>query len=97
MKKEAEKINSTQERCHSNVPERFREPLIKVAYKLLSRDKATFEELTPSEQNCGIHLKPTRFTDFLLENLIQYQNLDSIGTLWTPLTDIVSNLNDNKL
>jgi hypothetical protein len=26
------------------------EPLMKVAYKLLSRDKATFEELTPTEQ-----------------------------------------------
>jgi hypothetical protein len=50
MRKEAEKINSTEERCHSNVPERFREPLMKVAYKLLSRDEATFEELTPSEQ-----------------------------------------------
>jgi hypothetical protein len=50
MKREAETINSTQERCHSNVPERFHEPLMKVAYKLLSRDEATFEELTPSEQ-----------------------------------------------
>jgi len=50
MTKEAEKINSTEERCHSNVPECFREPLMKVAYKLLSRDEATFEELTPSEQ-----------------------------------------------
>jgi Integrase core domain len=50
MKREAEKINSTQERCHSNMPECFREPLMKVAYKLLSRDEATFEELTPSEQ-----------------------------------------------
>jgi hypothetical protein len=50
MKREAEKINLTEERCHSNVPERFREPLMKAAYKLLSRDKATFEELTPSEQ-----------------------------------------------
>jgi hypothetical protein len=50
MQKEAGKINSTEERCHSNVPERFREPLMKVAYKLLSRDEATFEELTPSEQ-----------------------------------------------
>ncbi len=50
IKREAEKINSTEERCHSNVPERFCEPLMKVAYKLLSRDEATFEELTPSEQ-----------------------------------------------
>ncbi len=50
MKRKAEKINSTQERCHSNVLERFHEPLMKVAYKLLSRDEATFEELTPSEQ-----------------------------------------------
>jgi hypothetical protein len=50
MKREAEKINSTQERCHSNMPERFCEPLMKVAFKLLSRDEATFEELTPSEQ-----------------------------------------------
>jgi hypothetical protein len=36
MKREAEKINSAQERCHSNEPECFREPLMKVAYKLLS-------------------------------------------------------------
>jgi hypothetical protein len=50
MKREAEKINSTQEKCHSNMPECFREPLMRVAYKLLSRDEATFEELTPSEQ-----------------------------------------------
>jgi hypothetical protein len=50
MKREAKKINLTEERCHSNVPECFREPLMKVAYKLLSRDEATFEELTPSEQ-----------------------------------------------
>jgi hypothetical protein len=50
MKKEASKINSAEDRCHSNVPERFREPLMKVAYKLLSRDEEPFEELTPSEQ-----------------------------------------------
>jgi hypothetical protein len=50
MKREAEKINLTEERCHSNVPEHFREPLMKVAYKLLSKDEAAFEELTPSEQ-----------------------------------------------
>jgi hypothetical protein len=50
MKKEAEKINSIDNRCHSNMPERFREPFMKVAYKLLSRDEATFEELTPCEQ-----------------------------------------------
>ncbi len=50
MKKEANKINSTEDRCHSNVPERFCKPLKKVAYKLLSRDEATFEELTPTEQ-----------------------------------------------
>ena len=50
MKREAEKIHSAQERCHSNVPERFCEPLMNVAYKLLSRDKATFDELTHSEQ-----------------------------------------------
>jgi hypothetical protein len=46
----ANKINSTEDRCHSSVPERFREPLMKVADKLLCRDKATFEELTPTEQ-----------------------------------------------
>jgi hypothetical protein len=50
MKREAEQINSAQERCHSSVPECFHKPLMKVAYKLLSRDKVTFEELTPSEQ-----------------------------------------------
>jgi hypothetical protein len=32
------------------MPECFCEPLMKVAYKLPSRDEATFEELTPSEQ-----------------------------------------------
>ncbi len=50
MKREAEKINSTREKCHSNMPEHFREPLMKMAYKLLSRDEATFEELTTYEQ-----------------------------------------------
>jgi hypothetical protein len=50
MKKEAAKINSAEDRCHSNMPECFREPLMKVAYKLLSRDEATFEELPPGEQ-----------------------------------------------
>jgi hypothetical protein len=50
MKKQANLINSVEERCHSTVPESYRKPLMKVAYKLLSRDKATFEELTPSEQ-----------------------------------------------
>jgi hypothetical protein len=50
MRREAERIDLTEERCHSNVPEPFREPLMKVAYKRLSRDEATFEELTPSEQ-----------------------------------------------
>jgi hypothetical protein len=50
MKREAEKINLNEEKCHSKVPERFCEPLMKVAYKLLSRDEATFEELTPTEQ-----------------------------------------------
>jgi hypothetical protein len=44
MKTEAEKIDLTEERCHSNVPECFCEPLMKRAYKLLSKDKATFEE-----------------------------------------------------
>jgi len=50
MKKEANKINSTEDRCHFTVPEHFHEPLMKVAYKLLSRDEATFRKLTPSEQ-----------------------------------------------
>ncbi len=50
MKREAEKINLTQEKYHSNMPEHLRKPLMKVASKLLSRDKATFEQLTPSEQ-----------------------------------------------
>jgi hypothetical protein len=50
MKKEANKINSTEERCHSTIPECFCKPLMKVAYKLLSRGETTFEELTPSEQ-----------------------------------------------
>ncbi len=50
MKKEAAKINSAEDRCHSNVPECLREPLMKVAYKLLSRDEATFKVLTPNKQ-----------------------------------------------
>jgi hypothetical protein len=50
MKREANKINSTENNCHSTAPERFHEPLMKVAYKLLSRDEATFEELTSTEQ-----------------------------------------------
>jgi hypothetical protein len=58
MRREAEKINSTQERCHSNMPECFREPLMKKAYKLLSRDEATFKELTPSEQKLWTSFEP---------------------------------------
>jgi hypothetical protein len=50
MKTEANEINSAEDRCQSTVPECFHEPLMKVAYKLLSRDKATFEEVTPREQ-----------------------------------------------
>jgi hypothetical protein len=50
MKKEAKEIKSTEDRCHLNVPECFRKPLMKVAYKLLCRDEATFKELTPAEQ-----------------------------------------------
>jgi hypothetical protein len=50
MKKEAKLIKTTRERCHSTAPECFRKPLMKVAYELLSRDKATFEELSPSEK-----------------------------------------------
>ncbi len=50
MRREAEKINLTEERCLSNVPEWFRKPLMKVAYKLLSRDEVTFEELTSTKQ-----------------------------------------------
>jgi hypothetical protein len=50
MEKKTTKINSTQERCHATISECLCQPLIKVAYKLLHRDEATFEELTPSEQ-----------------------------------------------
>jgi hypothetical protein len=50
MQKEAKHINSTGVGSISNIPECFRELIMKVAYKLLSRDKATFEESTPSEQ-----------------------------------------------
>jgi len=39
MEKEAKLVNSTEERCHSTVPECFHEPLMKVAYKCLSRDE----------------------------------------------------------
>jgi hypothetical protein len=57
MKREANKINSTENKCHSTVPECFRKPLMKVAYKLLSKDKATFEDLTPSEQQLWNYFK----------------------------------------
>lgn len=42
--KRSQMINFTEERCHSNIPEYFYEPLMKLAYKLL------FRELTTSEQ-----------------------------------------------
>jgi hypothetical protein len=57
MKKEANLINSTDERCHSTVPGCFHEPLMKVAYKLLSRDEATFEELTSSKKKLWTFFK----------------------------------------
>ncbi len=93
MKREAEQINSAQERCHSNVPECFHEPLMKVAYKLLSRDEATFEELTPSEQKLWNSFE----TDQIYRLQTQYQNSGSTGTLLIQLTDIVNNHNDNRL
>jgi len=43
MKTEANKINSTEDRCPSTVPECFCRQLMTVAYKCLSRDEATFE------------------------------------------------------
>ncbi len=46
---EAIRVNSAEDKCHSTVPECFHKPLMKVAYKLLSRDKATFVELRTSE------------------------------------------------
>jgi hypothetical protein len=64
MKREADKINSTENRCHSTVPECFRKPLMKVAYKLLSRDEATFEELTPTEQKLWNSFETDQSTDF---------------------------------
>jgi hypothetical protein len=86
MKREAEKINSTQERCHSNVPECFCEPLMKVAYKLLSRDEATFEELTSSEQKLWSSFKTNQIyrlltgeTDTVPEFRFNWYTVDTTG------------------
>ncbi len=67
MKTEANRINSAEDRCHSTVPECFCEPLMKVAYKRLSRDEATFEELTPSEQQLWNSFETDRIYRLLTE------------------------------
>ncbi len=40
----ANEIKSVEEELITNIPERFHEPLMKIPYKLLSRDEATFDE-----------------------------------------------------
>jgi hypothetical protein len=82
MKKEAKLINSAEERCHSNIPECFHEPLMKVAYKPLSRDKATFEELTPSEQELWNSFETDQIYLLLTGELTPFQNLGLTGSLY---------------
>ncbi len=76
MKTEANEINSAEHRCHSTIPECFRKPLMKVAYKLLSRDKATFEELTPNEQQSWNSFETDQIFLFKLENVLYKEHWD---------------------
>jgi hypothetical protein len=66
-------IKSVDTKLKTGIAEGLREPLIKIAQKLLISDKATFEQLTTTEQqlwtrfetadNCGQDLKPRTSTD----------------------------------
>jgi hypothetical protein len=44
-------IKIVEQKLKTGIPASLHEPLMKVAYKLLIRDKLTFKELTPQEQN----------------------------------------------
>jgi hypothetical protein len=50
LKRHASEIKHFVEKLITNIPECLHESFMKVAYKLLSRNKVTFEELTTQEQ-----------------------------------------------
>jgi hypothetical protein len=50
LKSHANEIKSVNEKLITNFPECLHKPLMKVAHKHLTRDKATLKELTPQEQ-----------------------------------------------
>lgn len=58
-------IKNIDEKLITNIPEHFRKPLMKVAYRLLSRDEATFEQLTPTEQKLWISFEKDQIYHFL--------------------------------
>jgi hypothetical protein len=51
LHQKSNKIKSVETQLKTGIAESLREPLMKITHKLLSSDRATFEQLTPSEQN----------------------------------------------
>ncbi len=78
MKKEANQIKSVEENLITNIQECFCEPLMKVAYKCLSRDKATFDELTFWEQKLWNSFE----TDQVYHSLTLCPSSGSTGSLY---------------
>jgi hypothetical protein len=50
-------IKSMDTKLKTGIAEKLREPLMKIAQKLLINDKATFEQLTTTEQNLWTRFK----------------------------------------
>jgi hypothetical protein len=65
MQKEAKHIESVEEELITNIQECFCEPLMKVAFKLLSRDEVTFNQLTPQEQKLWTSFETDQIYPFL--------------------------------
>jgi hypothetical protein len=56
-------MKSVRTKLKTGITESLREPLMKIAQKLLISDKATFEQLTTTEQNLWTNLKLQTSTD----------------------------------
>ena len=58
-------IKSVENQLKTDITESLHEPLMKIVHKLLISDKATFEQLTPSEQNLWTQFETDNIYRFL--------------------------------
>ncbi len=66
MEKVAYQIKSVGENLLTNIPECFCKQVLKVAFKLLSKDEATFKELTLLEQKLWTSFETDQIYHFLI-------------------------------